>query len=110
MKNSSSVSPCFEFRGKGASESTSDYVERLAKELDDEFKRQGPGNVCAFIAEPVVGAVGIPRPVHTLPFLTPCIIGARLRAIGARLLPGNPGSLPQARCPSHSRRGHVRYG
>lgn len=68
MKNSSSVSPCFEFRGKGASESASDYVERLAKELNDEFKRQGPGNVCAFIAEPVVGAVGIPSLVPKPPF------------------------------------------
>ncbi|KAM7204525.1 Pyridoxal phosphate-dependent transferase [Rhypophila sp. PSN 637] len=56
LKNVSSVSPCFEFRGRRASESPSDYVERLAKELDDEFQEQGPENVCAFIAEPVVGA------------------------------------------------------
>lgn len=63
LKNVSSVSPCFEFRGRGASESVSDYVERLAKELDDEFQRQGPENVCAFIAEPIVGAVStLPRP------------------------------------------------
>ena len=68
MKISSSVSPCFEFRGKNASESTAAYVERLAKELDDEFKRQGPGNVCAFIAETVVGAVGIPLLSTSPPF------------------------------------------
>lgn len=33
------------------------YVERLAVELDREFQRVNPETVCAFVAEPVVGAV-----------------------------------------------------
>lgn len=60
MKNVSQVSPCFEYRGKGSRESDEEYVQRLAKELDDEFQRVGPETVCAFVAEPVVGAVSVP--------------------------------------------------
>ena len=56
-KNTSHVSPCFAYRGKKEHESDADYVARLAAELDAEFQRVGPGTVCAFIAEPVVGAV-----------------------------------------------------
>ncbi|KAK3353479.1 pyridoxal phosphate-dependent transferase [Lasiosphaeria hispida] len=56
MKNVSRVSPCSPFRGKAAGESDDNYVNRLAKELDDEFVRVGPETVCAFVAEPVVGA------------------------------------------------------
>jgi adenosylmethionine-8-amino-7-oxononanoate aminotransferase len=57
MPNVSRVSPCFEYRGKQPLESNDKYVERLAKELDAEFQRLGPETVCAFVAEPVVGAV-----------------------------------------------------
>lgn len=56
-QNTSHVSPCNAYRGKKESESDADYVARLATELDEEFKRVGPETVCAFIAEPVVGAV-----------------------------------------------------
>lgn len=56
----SKVSPCYEYRGKRASETRKDYVDRLAQELDDEFQRLGPDTVCAFVAEPVVGAVSKP--------------------------------------------------
>lgn len=52
----SRVSPCFSYRGKNKSESDEAYVQRLANELDDEFQRVGPDTVCAFVAEPVVGA------------------------------------------------------
>ncbi|OOF95222.1 hypothetical protein ASPCADRAFT_147303 [Aspergillus carbonarius ITEM 5010] len=55
-KNTSHVSPCYPYRGKTQGESDEDYVARLATELDEEFQRVGPENVCAFIAEPVVGA------------------------------------------------------
>ncbi|KAJ5578768.1 uncharacterized protein N7459_007732 [Penicillium hispanicum] len=55
-KNTSHVSPCYAYRGKRSEESDADYVSRLAAELDAEFQRVGPENVCAFIAEPVVGA------------------------------------------------------
>lgn len=56
-KNTSHVSPCYAYRGKQTGESDAEYVARLAAELDAEFQRVGPENVCAFIAEPVVGAV-----------------------------------------------------
>jgi adenosylmethionine-8-amino-7-oxononanoate aminotransferase len=56
-KNTSHVSPCYAYRGKKDRESDADYVARLAAELDAEFQRVGPDKVCAFIAEPVVGAV-----------------------------------------------------
>lgn len=59
-QNTSHVSPCFAYRGKKDSESDADYVARLAAELDAEFHRVGPESVCAFIAEPVVGAVRYP--------------------------------------------------
>jgi Adenosylmethionine-8-amino-7-oxononanoate aminotransferase len=57
MKNATRVSPCNAYRGKNPGETDEDYVARLAKELDDEFQTVGPDTVCAFIAEPVVGAV-----------------------------------------------------
>ncbi|KAL4795664.1 pyridoxal phosphate-dependent transferase [Aspergillus venezuelensis] len=54
--NTSHVSPCYAYRGKKDGELDEDYVQRLADELDAEFERVGPDSVCAFIAEPVVGA------------------------------------------------------
>jgi adenosylmethionine-8-amino-7-oxononanoate aminotransferase len=53
----SQVSPCNAYRGKKTDETDEDYIARLAQELDDEFQRVGPETVCAFVAEPVVGAV-----------------------------------------------------
>jgi adenosylmethionine-8-amino-7-oxononanoate aminotransferase len=57
LSNVSRVSCCNAYRGKKEGESDADYVSRLAQELDDEFQRQGPETVVAFVAEPVVGAV-----------------------------------------------------
>ncbi|KAH0541963.1 hypothetical protein FGG08_003595 [Glutinoglossum americanum] len=56
LDNISRVSACNTYRGMRGSETAQDYVERLAQELDDEFQRVGPDTVCAFVAEPVVGA------------------------------------------------------
>lgn len=56
MQNISKVSPCFTYRGKKKGEADEAYVQRLALELDHEFQRVGPESVCAFVAEPVVGA------------------------------------------------------
>lgn len=53
----SRVSRCFPFRDKHVGETDSQYVARLADELDQEFQRVGPDTVCAFVAEPIVGAV-----------------------------------------------------
>ncbi|KAL2871784.1 aminotransferase, class III [Aspergillus lucknowensis] len=55
-QNISHVSPCYAYRGKKDGEADSDYVARLADELEAEFQHVGPDTVCAFIAEPVVGA------------------------------------------------------
>lgn len=76
-KNTSHVSPCYEYRDKKDNESDADYVSRLAAELDAEFQRVGPETVCAFIAEPVVGAVcpiEIPNPFQTVSNHVPCSI------------------------------------
>lgn len=54
--NTSRVSPCYAYRGKPHPiDSEAAYVAKLEAELDAEFKRVGPQNVAAFIAEPVVG-------------------------------------------------------
>ncbi len=58
-KNISHVSPCNAYRGMKEGESNEDYVARLASELDSEFQRVGSDTVCAFVAEPVVGAVSL---------------------------------------------------
>lgn len=56
--NISHVSACNAYHGLRKDESLEEYVARLASELDNEFQRVGPDTVCAFVAEPVVGAVG----------------------------------------------------
>lgn len=50
------VSPCYEYRGRSADESTEAYTQRLLQELEAEFQRIGPERVIAFVAETVVGA------------------------------------------------------
>ena len=52
----SHVSDCNAYRGLYKGESMDEYVSRLATELDAEFRKVGPDTVCAFVAEPVVGA------------------------------------------------------
>ncbi|MCY4541864.1 MAG: aspartate aminotransferase family protein [Rhodobacteraceae bacterium] len=52
----SHISPCFPYRGCGASENFAEYGLRVANELEAEIERIGPDRVMAFVAEPVVGA------------------------------------------------------
>ncbi len=52
----SHVSPCYAYRGQRQGETDEAYVDRLIAELDAEFRRLGPDQVMAFVAEPVVGA------------------------------------------------------
>jgi len=52
----SHVSPAYAYRDRRDDESEADYAARLVAELEAEFRRLGPENVAAFIAEPVVGA------------------------------------------------------
>ncbi|KGO47151.1 Pyridoxal phosphate-dependent transferase, major region, subdomain 2 [Penicillium expansum] len=56
LPNVSHVSPCYEYQFREEEESNTEYVARLAAELDAEFHRVGPGNVVAFVAETVGGA------------------------------------------------------
>lgn len=98
-QNVTRVSPCFAYRGKTANETDAAYVSRLAAELDAEFQRVGPDTVCAFVAEPVVGAVR-----HSLITLTTLSNhtdlhrpGPRLCTVCSRIFQGRPGRLPQVR-------------
>ena len=55
--NVSHVSACNAYRALKEHGTFDKYVEHLAAELDAEFLRVGPETVCAFVVEPVVGAV-----------------------------------------------------
>lgn len=50
------ISSCFEYRNKRDDETTFEYGQRIANELEAEIKRLGEDSVIAFVAEPVVGA------------------------------------------------------
>ncbi|WP_170412758.1 aspartate aminotransferase family protein [Ruegeria atlantica] len=50
------IAPCFEYAEKLDGESSFDYGQRVANELEAEILRLGPETVMAFMAEPVVGA------------------------------------------------------
>lgn len=52
----SHIAPCYEYAEKPEGETSWDYGQRVAQELEDEILRLGPDTVMAFIAEPVVGA------------------------------------------------------
>ncbi|MDE4097469.1 aspartate aminotransferase family protein [Phaeobacter gallaeciensis] len=52
----SHIAPCYEYVGRAEGESSFDYGQRAADELEAEILRLGPETVMAFMAEPVVGA------------------------------------------------------
>ena len=52
----SHISPCYEYVDKLKEETSFDYGQRVAQELEDEILRLGSDKVMAFIVEPVVGA------------------------------------------------------
>ncbi|MFV1497024.1 aspartate aminotransferase family protein [Phaeobacter sp. JH20_02] len=52
----SHIAPCYEYVDRGDGESSYDYGQRVANELEAEILRLGPETVMAFMAEPVVGA------------------------------------------------------
>lgn len=56
MIETSHISACYEYRGRKEEESSWDYGQRVANELEEEILRLGPDTVMAFFAEPVVGA------------------------------------------------------
>lgn len=61
LPNVHRVSACNAYRGMKEGQTTEQYVAQLADELDRKFQEIGPETVCAFVAEPVVGAVCSPR-------------------------------------------------
>ncbi|MEM9909336.1 MAG: aspartate aminotransferase family protein [Pseudomonadota bacterium] len=52
----SHISPCYEYADRREDESSFEYGQRVANELETEIQRLGPKTVMAFVAEPVVGA------------------------------------------------------
>lgn len=50
------ISPCYEYREKRNDETSGEFGQRVAGELETALIDAGPENVCAFICEPVVGA------------------------------------------------------
>ncbi|MEJ6396642.1 aspartate aminotransferase family protein [Yoonia sp. 208BN28-4] len=56
MVSASHIAPCYEYRDRAEGESSFDYGQRVANELEAELLRVGPETVIGFLAEPVVGA------------------------------------------------------
>ncbi|KAK7425306.1 hypothetical protein QQZ08_008203 [Neonectria magnoliae] len=56
LPNIHRVSACNAYRGMKEGQTTEAYVQQLADELERKFQEIGPDTVCAFVAEPVVGA------------------------------------------------------
>jgi adenosylmethionine-8-amino-7-oxononanoate aminotransferase len=54
--DASHIAPCYEYVDKTKEETSYDYGQRVAQELEDEILRLGYDKVMAFIVEPVVGA------------------------------------------------------
>lgn len=52
----SHIAPCYEYRGKHKGETSFEYGQRVANELETQILELGAENVMAFVAEPVVGA------------------------------------------------------
>jgi adenosylmethionine-8-amino-7-oxononanoate aminotransferase len=50
------ISPCYEYRLKKEGESSYEFGQRVANELEDQILELGPENVMSFVAETVVGA------------------------------------------------------
>ncbi|KXH67378.1 aminotransferase class-III [Colletotrichum salicis] len=50
------VSACNPYRGMSEGQTIEEYIAQLSDELDQKFQELGPDTVCAFVAEPIVGA------------------------------------------------------
>lgn len=58
LMNVARVSACYEYRDRVASQTQEEYTAALLAELETAILTAGAHNVCAFVAEPVVGATG----------------------------------------------------
>lgn len=56
MIDTTHISPCYAYRDQRSDETSFEYGQRVANELEQELLRLGPDTVVAFLAEPVVGA------------------------------------------------------
>lgn len=56
LKEGHHISACYEYRDKLPEETSFDYGQRVANELESKILELGPENVAAFVAETVVGA------------------------------------------------------
>ncbi len=56
LKQGHYIAPCFEYRERSYGETREEYGLRVANELERKLLELGPENVCAFVAETVVGA------------------------------------------------------
>ncbi|KAF4991874.1 hypothetical protein FGRMN_7549 [Fusarium graminum] len=65
LDNVHRVSAANEYRGKADGQTTEEYVQQLADELDRKFQELGPDTVAAFVCESLVGATlgTVPAPV-----------------------------------------------
>ncbi|MFY0662688.1 MAG: aspartate aminotransferase family protein [Shimia sp.] len=50
------IAPCYAYRDQKSDETSHDYGQRAAQELEDKILELGADEVLAFVAEPVVGA------------------------------------------------------
>ena len=50
------IAPCYAYRDQREDETSFEYGQRVANELEQQLLDEGPDTVIAFIAEPVVGA------------------------------------------------------
>lgn len=91
LANCEKVSACNEYRGRKEGQSVEEYVQVLAKELDDKFQEMGPETVIAFVAEPVVGAVSSEDTSFGYSMLTH--IGIGLCSCSSRIFQGHEGCV-----------------
>jgi hypothetical protein len=56
MIDTTHISPCYAYRDQRSDETSFEYGQRVANELEQELLSLGPDTVVAFLAEPVVGA------------------------------------------------------
>lgn len=89
------VSPCYAYRGMKEGMTEADYVKVLADELDRKFQEMGPETVCAFIAEPVVGAVSLVVMLHTAEYAD-IFAGVGLCTSSAGLFQSHEGGVREA--------------
>ncbi len=56
MPHAEFVSPCYAYRHRREGENDARYADRLGRELEEKILMLGAENVCAFVAETVVGS------------------------------------------------------